>query len=99
MDSFNKQLGFDQVSNQKEAIMNQVKQEAAVVNARQLIEKVNDHCYEKCVPKPGSSLSKGESTCFTQCMEKYMAAWNVVSRQYIGRIQHEQGQQGLADGM
>ncbi|RQM06061.1 hypothetical protein DH86_00002373, partial [Scytalidium sp. 3C] len=68
-----------------------VRQEAAMTNARQLIEKVNEHCFEKCVPKPGASLSSGEQTCFTQCMEKYMAAWNTVSRQYITRIQQEQG--------
>lgn len=55
------------------------------------LQKVNQHCFEKCVPKPGSSLSSGETTCFTSCMEKYMATWNTVSRQYIARIQKEQG--------
>jgi import inner membrane translocase subunit TIM13 len=25
------------------------------------------------------------------CMEKYMSAWNTVSKQYVGRIQREQG--------
>ena len=54
-------------------------------------QKVNEHCFERCVPKPGTSLSSGETTCFTQCMEKYMAAWNTVSRQYINRIQQESG--------
>ncbi|KIN07439.1 hypothetical protein OIDMADRAFT_16145 [Oidiodendron maius Zn] len=75
----------------KSAIMDQIRQEAAMTNARQLIEKVNEHCFEKCVPKPGSSLSSSETTCFTSCMEKYMATWNTVSRQYINRIQKEQG--------
>jgi import inner membrane translocase subunit TIM13 len=101
----------------KEKLMTQVKQEAAMTNARQLIEvyyavlphpnytyvvltiyqKVNEHCFEKCVPKPGSSLSSGETSCFTNCMEKYMAAWNTVSKQYINRIQAEQGK--AAGGM
>ncbi|TVY88307.1 Mitochondrial import inner membrane translocase subunit [Lachnellula willkommii] len=82
---------FGASADPKSAVMNQVRQEAAMNNARLLIEKINDHCFERCVPKPGSSLSSGETTCFTQCMEKYMAAWNTVSRQYIGRIQQEQG--------
>lgn len=43
------------------------------------------------MPKPGTSLSKGEETCFTQCMEKYMSAWNVVSRQYIAKLQQNSG--------
>ena len=116
MDSLN---SFGASADPKSAVMNQVRQEAAMNNARLLIEvpiypssplthflyscsethrtgadspkKINDHCFERCVPKPGSSLSSGETTCFTQCMEKYMAAWNTVSRQYIGRIQQEQG--------
>lgn len=52
---------------------------------------MNSHCFEKCIPAPGSSLSSREEKCFTTCMEKYMAAWNTVSRQYIGRIQKTAG--------
>lgn len=50
-------------------------------------QKLNEHCFERCVPKPGSSLSSGESTCYTHCMEKYMSAWNTVSKQYLGHVQ------------
>ena len=90
----------------KTQIMRQVQQEAAMQNARMLVEvlhisfimyisftnnyqKLNEHCFERCVPKPGTSLSKGEETCFTNCMEKYMSAWNTVSKQYVARIQRE----------
>ena len=52
-------------------------------------QKLNEHCFERCVPKPGTSLSKGEEGCFTACMEKYMGAWNTVSKQYVARIQRE----------
>lgn len=52
-------------------------------------QKLNEHCFERCVPKPGTSLSKGEETCFTNCMEKYMSSWNTVSKQYVARIQKE----------
>ncbi|KAH6712052.1 Tim10/DDP family zinc finger-domain-containing protein [Leptodontidium sp. 2 PMI_412] len=97
MDNVSNSLGFSQ--DPKAAVMNQVRQEAAMNNARQLIEKVNEHCFEKCVPKPGSSLSSGETTCFTQCMEKYMAAWNTVSRQYINRIQQENSKNGAGGGI
>lgn len=58
-------------------------------------QKLNEHCFERCVPKPGSSLSSGETTCYTQCMEKYMSAWNTVSKQYINRIQREAGSGGI----
>ena len=62
-----------------------------------MIQKVSENCYEKCVPKPGASLSSGEQQCLTQCMEKYMNAWNTVSRQYIGRMQQEAARQGQSD--
>ncbi|KAF2821315.1 hypothetical protein CC86DRAFT_373680 [Ophiobolus disseminans] len=73
----------------KMQIMRQVQQEAAMQNARMLVEKLNEHCFERCVPKPGTSLSKGEEGCFTNCMEKYMSSWNTVSKQYVARIQRE----------
>jgi len=57
-------------------------------------QKLNEHCFERCVPKPGSSLSRGEETCFKSCMEKYMDAWNTVSKQYVARIQKEAREQG-----
>lgn len=92
----------------KQQLMDQVRQQAALQNARQLVEvptafppsslqtilthmsvsqKLNEHCFERCVPKPGSSLSSTETTCYTHCMEKYMAAWNTVSKQYLGHVQ------------
>lgn len=95
--------------------MAQVQQEAAMQNARMLVEvqhikypacisrsnipqKLNEHCFDRCVPKPGTSLSKGEEGCFTACMEKYMSSWNTVSKQYVARIQRE-SQQGAVQNL
>ena len=60
-------------------------------------QKLNSHCFDKCIPSPGSSLSSREEKCLTTCMEKYMATWNTVSRQYIGRIQKTAGE-GMGGG-
>lgn len=60
-------------------------------------QNINEKCFERCVPKPGSSLSSGEQTCLTQCMEKYMAAWNEVNATYIRRIQQEIGNQTISN--
>ena len=32
-------------------------------------------------------FSSTESSCYTACMDKYMAAWNTVSRQYLSHVQ------------
>ncbi|KAK4232144.1 Tim10/DDP family zinc finger-domain-containing protein [Podospora fimiseda] len=77
----------------KQAIIRQTREANAQSNARLLIEGINNTCFDKCVPKPGSSLSSSENSCALQCMEKYLAAWNEVNRTYIRRIQHEVGNQ------
>ncbi|KAL8805043.1 MAG: hypothetical protein Q9223_005904 [Gallowayella weberi] len=82
----------------KTQIMNQIRQEAAVNNARSLITKLNGHCFEKCIPAPGTSLSKREEGCLSACMEKYMATWNTVSRVYIAQIQKTAEQAGHVGG-
>ncbi|KAH7162440.1 Tim10/DDP family zinc finger-domain-containing protein [Dactylonectria estremocensis] len=80
----------------KQAVMKQVLAEANMANARVLIEKLQENCFDKCIPKPGSSLSSGEQTCMTSCMEKYMAAWNQVNSAYIARLRQEQTNGGLS---
>ncbi|ATY63772.1 mitochondrial import inner membrane translocase subunit TIM13 [Cordyceps militaris CM01] len=75
----------------KKAVMKQVLEESNLANARTLIENVQISCFEKCITKPGSSLSKSDQSCVTSCMEKYMAAWNQVNAAFITRVRREQG--------
>jgi import inner membrane translocase subunit TIM13 len=110
----------------KTEVMQQVRQQAALQNARFLVDvstvpqhatifphfrgltysfccthtnlklqKVNEHCFERAIPNPGSSISSAEQTSFTNCMEKYMAAWNTTSRQYLGHLQRGAGAGGM----
>ncbi|KAJ4144663.1 hypothetical protein LMH87_003538 [Akanthomyces muscarius] len=74
----------------KRTVMKQVLEEANLANARTLIENVQTNCFEKCILKPGTSLSKSDEACVTSCMEKYMAAWNQVNAAFITRIRREQ---------
>ncbi|KAF8240679.1 hypothetical protein L208DRAFT_1384103 [Tricholoma matsutake] len=73
----------------KDAMMNSVRQEIALANAQELMNKASDRCFLKCVTKPGSSLSSSEQTCLSRCMDRYMEAFNIVSRTYIARISRE----------
>jgi import inner membrane translocase subunit TIM13 len=90
-----------------------IQQEAAMSNAKQLIDvsrlfssidilltfcqKINEHCFNHCIPAPSSSLSKKEETCLNSCMEKYMATWNTISRRYVEHLQKSNttSQQGM----
>ncbi|CDZ97949.1 Mitochondrial import inner membrane translocase, subunit TIM13 [Phaffia rhodozyma] len=58
----------------KAEIMEQVKAELQLANAQELINKMNEKCYQKCVPKPGAMLTKSEETCLLSCMDRYMEA-------------------------
>ncbi|CCX06360.1 Tim10/DDP family zinc finger-domain-containing protein [Pyronema domesticum] len=83
-------LGGNQTKEEKKQIIIQtIQQQQNIENARVLIDKINTNCFEKCVPKPGSSFTSGESTCMTHCMQKYMTAWNTVSSAYIQRIKSD----------
>ncbi|OJJ32353.1 hypothetical protein ASPWEDRAFT_75191, partial [Aspergillus wentii DTO 134E9] len=73
----------------KTTIVKQLQQESAMANARALISKVNEHCFEHCIPNPGESISANESTCLSSCMEKYISLWNTTSRTYISRVGKE----------
>ncbi|KAJ6011831.1 hypothetical protein N7499_013198 [Penicillium canescens] len=81
----------------KAAVVRQLQTEAAMSNARSLIGKVNKHCFQACVPTPGTSLSAKENTCLSSCMEKYIAMWNVTSRTYITRVGTETKRLGGQD--
>jgi len=83
--------GSGGASANKDEIMDQVKQQIAVVNAQELLTKMTQKCFNKCVTKPGSSLDSGEQKCVAMCMDRYMDAWNLVSRSYGNRLARERG--------
>ncbi|KAF8622552.1 hypothetical protein AX15_006905 [Amanita polypyramis BW_CC] len=73
----------------KEALMNSIRSEIALLNVQELMNKGTDKCFAKCVTKPGSSLSSSEQTCLDRCLDRYMDAFTLVSRTYISRISKE----------
>ncbi|PPD97163.1 hypothetical protein GOBAR_DD05817 [Gossypium barbadense] len=41
---------------------------------------VRGKCFEKCISKPGSSLSGSESSCISRCVDRYIEATGIVGR-------------------
>jgi len=70
-------------------IMEQVKVQIAVANAQELLQRMTDKCFKKCIGKPGSTLDNSEQKCIAMCMDRYMDAWNTVSKTYNSRLQRE----------
>ncbi|CAK9821616.1 Mitochondrial import inner membrane translocase subunit Tim13 [Anthophora retusa] len=74
---------------EKSALMQQIKQEVAVANAQELLSKMSEKCFKKCVVRPGTSLDSSEQKCVAMCMDRYMDAYNLVLKTYSARIQKE----------
>ncbi|CAH0767326.1 unnamed protein product [Bemisia tabaci] len=74
---------------QRDELMDQVKQQIALANAQELLGKMTEKCFKKCVQKPGTSLDSSEQKCVAMCMDRYMDSWNLVSKSYSTRLQKE----------
>ncbi|KAJ8589830.1 hypothetical protein M405DRAFT_737976 [Rhizopogon salebrosus TDB-379] len=79
----------------KEAVMNGVRSEIALASAQELINKTNEKCFAKCVMKPGAALSGSEETCLSRCLERYLEAFNMISKTYTARLSREREQRQL----
>ncbi|TFK70295.1 hypothetical protein BDN72DRAFT_818968 [Pluteus cervinus] len=77
----------------KEAVMNSVRNELALANVQELMNKASDKCFVKCVTKPGTSLSSSEETCLSRCIDRYFEAFTLISRTYKTRLSKERDEQ------
>ncbi|PIL32167.1 transporter [Ganoderma sinense ZZ0214-1] len=80
---------YPEVAARLESIKNSIRNELALQNAQELMSKVNDKCYAKCIPKPGASLSGSEEKCLSQCMDRYLEAFNIISKSYVLRLKKD----------
>ncbi|KAG9101007.1 hypothetical protein FS749_011090 [Ceratobasidium sp. UAMH 11750] len=78
----------------KQQLMDGLRNEMALANAQELINKINEKCFAKCITKPSTSLGSSEERCLSMCMERYMEAFNVVSQTYVTRISKERSSTG-----
>ncbi|CAL1677648.1 unnamed protein product [Lasius platythorax] len=74
---------------QREELMQQVKHQMAIANAQELLTRITEKCFKKCISKPGTSLDTSEQKCIAMCMDRYMDSFNLISKTYGERIQRE----------
>ncbi|EDW70966.1 mitochondrial import inner membrane translocase subunit Tim13 [Drosophila novamexicana] len=73
----------------KGEVISQVRQQIAVANAQEMLSKMTEKCFKKCIYKPGKALDGTEQRCITQCMDRFLDTWNLVSRTYGNRLERE----------
>lgn len=76
-------------STQKAEIMDTVKEQIAVATAQELLSKLTNKCFSKCVSKPGTSLDSSEQKCLNFCVDRFFDSYNIVSMAYGSRVQRE----------
>lgn len=50
-------------------------------------------CYEKCVTKPGNSLSATEKQCLAMCQDRYQEAFNTTFQRQFESLTSELSQE------
>ncbi|CAI9759306.1 unnamed protein product [Fraxinus pennsylvanica] len=69
MDSFSSPSVGSSPKFSTEDLMGQLKVQLAQAYAEEFLETVRGKCFEKCITKPGSSLSGSESSCISSSVE------------------------------
>merc|ERR1712080_203885 len=74
---------------QKEELMRTVQTQVALANMQELLTKITDKCFKKCISSPGSSLTSSDQKCLAMCMDRYMDSFNLVSKTYTNKLRQE----------
>ncbi|KAL3834886.1 hypothetical protein ACJIZ3_009622 [Penstemon smallii] len=80
MDSFSSPSSGSSPKISTEDLMENLKVQFAQAYAEEFLETVRGKCFDKCITKPGSSLSGGEASCISRCVERYIEATGIISR-------------------
>lgn len=64
-----------------QAFIAEEQQKAAV---QQVIAKLTDTCWDKCMSKPGAKLSSWETDCISNCAERFLDASIFIAQRMQG---------------
>lgn len=73
-----------------EELKKQISTDVAVSMVSQLVEDVTERCYSLCIKKPGTALDNYEQRCLSNCMDRFIDSYNIVSRTLMSKIENEQ---------
>ncbi|XP_059644493.1 mitochondrial import inner membrane translocase subunit TIM8 [Cornus florida] len=67
-------------SPQMQQFIDQEKQKAML---NEMVAKLTNVCWDKCITStPGSKFSSGESTCLTNCAQRYMDLSLIIMKRF-----------------
>ena len=65
---------------QQAELLARVRNEVQQQNLQDLINKVQEKCFAKCITKPSTKLSSSEQKCLAMCMDRYVDTMGVVGK-------------------
>ena len=79
--------GMGAGSSETAAVMQTLQSQMADAYAQEFFQTVRDKCFEKCVTRPSTSLSGGESKCLTNCCDRYREALAIISQAVVTSLE------------
>jgi len=73
----------------------QVQGQMAAQYIQEVMQKITDKCFHKCVTKPGPKLDDSEKVCMAKCMDRYLDSMAIVSQAWAARAK---AQAAMGDG-
>lgn len=77
---------------QSAQLMNQMKAASQAQYLQQLVSKMSDSCFEKCVKRPRYALDSSQQTCISNCMDNFLEAMEAVGSVVVENMQKQQSQ-------
>lgn len=75
-----------------ETVKKQLKAQLAAATYQQMIEDMSEKCYNICIKKPGASLDNYEQRCLSNCMDRFIDSYNVVTKEFTARLSSQMNQ-------
>ena len=76
----------------------QVQGQLAAQYIQDVMQKITDKCFTRCVVKPSTRLDDSEKMCTAKCMDRYLDAMALVSQAWAARAKQQAQMQGGGGG-
>ena len=76
----------------------QVQGQLAAQYIQDVMQKITDKCFVRCVARPGAKLDDSEKMCTAKCMDRYLDAMALVSQAWAARAKQQAAMGGMGGG-
>ncbi|KOO52918.1 mitochondrial import inner membrane translocase subunit tim13 [Chrysochromulina tobinii] len=77
----------------------QVQGQLAAQYIQEVMQKITDKCFERCVTRPGAKLDDSEKLCTAKCMDRYLDSMTLVSQAWAARAKAQAAAGGGSSGL